>query len=123
MIFSRARAEAPCVLILEDLDSLITDMNRSFFLNEVDGLEDNDGLLLVSAARTGAIQAEAGRRSRWQVERFTRSVESSRVECGRVWWSIGSSSSPSLTRQIGTTNHFDKLDPALSNRPSRFDRK
>jgi hypothetical protein len=47
MIFTRARAEAPCVLILEDLDSLITDQNRSFFLNEVDGLEDNDGLLLV----------------------------------------------------------------------------
>ncbi|WWC58894.1 uncharacterized protein I303_101439 [Kwoniella dejecticola CBS 10117] len=69
-IFSQARAQAPCVLILEDLDSLITDMNRSFFLNEVDGLEDNDGLLL-----------------------------------------------------IGTTNHFDRLDPALSSRPSRFDRK
>ncbi|WWC66134.1 uncharacterized protein I206_100034 [Kwoniella pini CBS 10737] len=69
-IFSQARAQAPCVLILEDLDSLITDMNRSFFLNEVDGLEDNDGSLL-----------------------------------------------------IGTTNHFDRLDPALSNRPSRFDRK
>nr|XP_019049576.1 hypothetical protein I302_03365 [Kwoniella bestiolae CBS 10118]OCF28506.1 hypothetical protein I302_03365 [Kwoniella bestiolae CBS 10118] len=69
-IFARARAEAPCVLVLEDLDSLITDDNRSFFLNEVDGLEDNDGLLL-----------------------------------------------------IGTTNHFDRLDPALSSRPSRFDRK
>jgi hypothetical protein len=33
---------------MEDLDSLINDDNRSFFLNEVDGLEDNDGLLLVS---------------------------------------------------------------------------
>lgn len=38
-IFTRARREAPCLLILEDLDSLITDENRSFFLNEVDGLE------------------------------------------------------------------------------------
>ncbi|KAM0749730.1 P-loop containing nucleoside triphosphate hydrolase protein [Meredithblackwellia eburnea MCA 4105] len=70
LIFERARAEAPCLLVLEDLDSLITENNRSFFLNELDGLEDNDGLLLV-----------------------------------------------------GTTNHFEKLDPALSNRPSRFDRK
>ncbi|ORY84628.1 P-loop containing nucleoside triphosphate hydrolase protein [Leucosporidium creatinivorum] len=70
MIFQRARAEAPCLLVLEDLDSLITEENRSFFLNQVDGIEDNDGLLL-----------------------------------------------------IATTNHFDKLDPALSNRPSRFDRK
>ncbi len=81
-VFSRARAEAPCLLILEDLDSLITDGNRSFFLNEVDGLEDNDGLLLVSRN-------------------------------GRAKFDL----------QIGTTNHFDKLDPALSNRPSRFDRK
>lgn len=46
-IFSRARAEAPCILILEDLDSLVNEKNRSFFLNEVDGLEDNDGILLV----------------------------------------------------------------------------
>jgi transitional endoplasmic reticulum ATPase len=46
-IFERARAEAPCLLVLEDLDSLITDMNRSFFLNEVDGIDGNDGLLLV----------------------------------------------------------------------------
>ena len=50
-IFERARAEAPCVLVLEDLDSLITELNRSFFLNEVDGLEENDGLLLVSCHR------------------------------------------------------------------------
>jgi SpoVK/Ycf46/Vps4 family AAA+-type ATPase len=49
-IFQRARAEAPCVLVLEDINSLITDQNRSFFLNEVDGLEDNDGLLLVLLA-------------------------------------------------------------------------
>jgi len=70
MIFERARQEAPCLLIFEDLDSLITNQNRAFFLNQVDGIEDNDGLLL-----------------------------------------------------IGTTNHFDRLDPALSNRPSRFDRK
>jgi len=56
--------------VLEDLDSLINGQNRSFFLNQVDGLEGNDGLLIV-----------------------------------------------------GTTNHFDMLDPALSGRPSRFDRK
>jgi ATP-dependent 26S proteasome regulatory subunit len=24
---------------------------------------------------------------------------------------------------IGTTNHFEQLDPGLSTRPSRFDRK
>ncbi|KAJ3736527.1 P-loop containing nucleoside triphosphate hydrolase protein [Lentinula guzmanii] len=69
-VFSKARQLAPCVLVLEDLDSLITDRNRSFFLNELDGLEGNDGLLV-----------------------------------------------------LGTTNHFDRLDPGLSTRPSRFDRK
>ncbi len=69
-VFSQARQTAPCCLILEDLDSLINDRNRSYFLNQLDGLEGNDGLLV-----------------------------------------------------IGTTNHFDRLDPGLSSRPSRFDRK
>ncbi|THG98210.1 hypothetical protein EW026_g3932 [Hermanssonia centrifuga] len=69
-VFEKARQLAPCVLILEDLDSLINDNNRSFFLNQLDGIESNDGLLV-----------------------------------------------------IGTTNHLDHIDPALSNRPSRFDRK
>ncbi|KAF9515232.1 hypothetical protein BS47DRAFT_1448999 [Hydnum rufescens UP504] len=69
-IFQKARMMAPSVLVLEDLDSLINDSNRSFFLNELDGLESNDGILV-----------------------------------------------------IGTTNHFDRLDPGVSNRPSRFDRK
>lgn len=69
-VFDKARQLAPCVVILEDLDSLINDRNRSFFLNQLDGLQSNDGLLI-----------------------------------------------------IGTTNHFDRLDPGLSSRPSRFDRK
>ncbi|KAI0082447.1 P-loop containing nucleoside triphosphate hydrolase protein [Panus rudis PR-1116 ss-1] len=68
--FGKARQLSPCVMILEDLDSLINDRNRSFFLNELDGFEGNDGILV-----------------------------------------------------IGSTNHFDRLDPALSGRPSRFDRK
>ena len=69
-VFSKARILAPCVIILEDLDSLINDRNRSFFMNQLDGIAGNDGLLL-----------------------------------------------------IGTTNHMDRLDPGLSTRPSRFDRK
>jgi transitional endoplasmic reticulum ATPase len=36
--------------VFEDIDSLVNDHNRSFFLNEVDGLEDNDGLLMASRA-------------------------------------------------------------------------
>lgn len=69
-VFDKARQLAPCVVVLEDLDSLINNSNRSFFLNQLDGLSGNDGLLI-----------------------------------------------------IGTTNHFDRLDPGLSTRPSRFDRK
>jgi transitional endoplasmic reticulum ATPase len=69
-IFTRARTMAPCVLIFEDLDSLVTNKIRAYFLNEVDGLESNDGICM-----------------------------------------------------IGSTNHLNKLDPAIAKRPSRFDRK
>jgi ATP-dependent 26S proteasome regulatory subunit len=56
--------------VLEDLDSLITRQNRSFFLNEMDGFASNDGILT-----------------------------------------------------LATTNHPERLDPAILERPSRFDRK
>ena len=69
-VFSRARRNAPCILVLEDLDSLIDSKNRSFFLNELDGFASNTGILV-----------------------------------------------------IATTNHPEKLDPAILDRPSRFDRK
>ena len=46
-VFSHARRMAPCVLVLEDLDSLINNNNRSFFLNQLDGLESNDGMLII----------------------------------------------------------------------------
>jgi len=69
-IFSKARKMAPCLLILEDLDSMLVEKVRSCFLNEVDGLKLNDGILM-----------------------------------------------------IGSTNHLKRLDPAISKRPSRFDRK
>jgi SpoVK/Ycf46/Vps4 family AAA+-type ATPase len=70
MIFTKARQEAPCYLVFEDLDSLVSDAVRSFFLNQVDGIAKNDGILMV-----------------------------------------------------GSTNHLDQLDPGISKRPSRFDRK
>ena len=69
-IFGKARQEAPCYLVFEDLDSIVSDSIRSYFLNEVDGLKSNDGILMV-----------------------------------------------------GSTNHLDRLDPGISKRPSRFDRK
>jgi AAA+ superfamily predicted ATPase len=69
-IFQKARAMAPCLLIFEDLDSMVTPKTRSYFLNEVDGLESNEGILM-----------------------------------------------------IGSTNYLEMLDPSITERPSRFDRK
>ncbi|KAK5627964.1 hypothetical protein RRF57_003679 [Xylaria bambusicola] len=69
-IFKKARQYAPCYLVFEDLDSIVSDGVRSYFLNEVDGLKANDGIFM-----------------------------------------------------IGSTNHLDRLDPGISKRPSRFDRK
>ena len=48
-IFEKARETAPCLLVLEDLDSLVTENARSYFLNEVDGLEQNNGILMVGS--------------------------------------------------------------------------
>ena len=69
-VFERARGLTPCVLVLEDLDTLIDDENRSFFLNQLDGFEQNHGLIV-----------------------------------------------------LATTNYPDRIDPAIIDRPSRFDRK
>jgi len=48
-IFAKARQEAPCYLVFEDLDSLVTDQVRSFFLNAIDGLSENEGILMVGS--------------------------------------------------------------------------
>ncbi|KAE8225620.1 hypothetical protein CF319_g1657 [Tilletia indica] len=69
-LFAKARSSAPCLLVLEDLDSMVDSKARAFFLNELDGFQANEGVLI-----------------------------------------------------LGTTNHADKLDDALLNRPSRFDQK
>lgn len=69
-VFRRARRTTPCLLILEDLDTLVDGQSLSFFLNELDGFADNDGLVT-----------------------------------------------------IASTNHPERLDPAILSRPSRFDRK
>jgi transitional endoplasmic reticulum ATPase len=38
---------SPCMLILEDIDTIVTPSTRSYFFNEVDGLENNDGIFMV----------------------------------------------------------------------------
>lgn len=69
-VFEKARAATPCLLVFEDLDSLVKEKVRSFFLNEVDGIADNNGIMI-----------------------------------------------------IGSTNYLGRLDPSITQRPSRFDRK
>ncbi len=48
-IFMKARQTAPCLLLFEDVDSLVTNQVRSYFLNEVDGIEDNHGILMIGS--------------------------------------------------------------------------
>lgn len=48
-VFGKAREFAPCYLVFEDLDSIINDSVRSYFLNEVDGLKSNDGIFMVGS--------------------------------------------------------------------------
>jgi AAA+ superfamily predicted ATPase len=69
-IFRRARMTASCLLVLEDLDSMVDDNNRAFLLNELDGFQSNRGVVV-----------------------------------------------------LATTNHPEKLDSSILDRPSRFDRK
>ncbi|PNS17771.1 hypothetical protein CAC42_3166 [Sphaceloma murrayae] len=69
-VFAFARRCSPCMLIFEDIETIINEHTRSYFLNEVDGLESNDGILMVAS-----------------------------------------------------TNYLERLDPGITKRPSRFDRK
>ena len=69
-VFERARMKTPSIVVLEDLDSMIDNNNRSFFLNELDGFQSNAGVIV-----------------------------------------------------LATTNHPQKLDTSILDRPSRFDRK
>ncbi|KAK5109065.1 hypothetical protein LTR62_007521 [Meristemomyces frigidus] len=48
-IFTMARRTAPCYLVFEDLDSIVSDNVRSYFLNAVDGIQKNDGILMVGS--------------------------------------------------------------------------
>jgi transitional endoplasmic reticulum ATPase len=52
-IFAMARQRAPCVLVFEDLDALITTRTRSYFLNEVDGITANDGVCMIASTNHG----------------------------------------------------------------------
>ncbi len=59
----------PAIIVIEDIDSIITDYNRSELLNVLDGVDVKSGIFF-----------------------------------------------------IGTTNYYEKIDPAFMNRSGRFDR-
>ncbi len=48
-IFDQARRMTPCLLVMEDIDTIVTPQTRSYFFNEVDGLENNSGLLMLAS--------------------------------------------------------------------------
>jgi len=47
-IYDRAHEEAPCVVLIEDLDSQIDRSSRTVFLNILDGFDHNDGILTIA---------------------------------------------------------------------------
>ena len=49
-IFERARRLAPCILAFEDMDGMVNHGNRSVFLNELDGFQNNEGLLIIASS-------------------------------------------------------------------------
>ena len=49
-IFERARKLSPCILVFEDIDGFINEHNRTVFLNEMDGFQSNDGLLVIASS-------------------------------------------------------------------------
>lgn len=58
-IFNKARREAPCILVLEDIDTLVEGETRSFMLNQLDGIEPNDGILVIGTANDASKLDEA----------------------------------------------------------------
>ena len=48
-VFTMARQMAPCLLIFEDIDTIVNINTRAYFFNEVDGLESNDGIMMVAS--------------------------------------------------------------------------
>src|SRR5262245_11202454 len=49
-IFNSARLMKPCLLVLEDIDSMVSREVRTYFLNEMDGVSPNDGIFIIGSA-------------------------------------------------------------------------
>ena len=75
-IFKKARENSPCLLVLEDIDSIVTEHTKSTFLNELDGLQDNDGIMLIASTNYRT----------WQYSTFLKSENANRSP-GPKWTS------------------------------------
>jgi SpoVK/Ycf46/Vps4 family AAA+-type ATPase len=87
-IFTKARQMAPCMLIFEDIDSLVTPFVRSYFLNAVDGLESNHGILMIGTTNhlDRLDPGIAKRPSRFDRKYlFALPVRSERVQYAQYW--------------------------------------
>jgi transitional endoplasmic reticulum ATPase len=87
-IFMKARQMAPCMLIFEDIDSLVNPSVRSYFLNAVDGLESNHGILMIGS--TNHLErldpGIAKRPSRFDRKYFfAMPIRSERVQYAQYW--------------------------------------
>lgn len=48
-VFAHARSNSPCLLIMEDIETIVMKETRSYFFNEVDGLASNNGILMLAS--------------------------------------------------------------------------
>lgn len=49
VVFAQARRMAPCLVVMEDIETIVTHRTRSYFFNEVDGLANNGGILMLAS--------------------------------------------------------------------------
>lgn len=50
MVFSRAREMSPCLLIFEDIDGFMDKASRNILLNELDGFNNNEGIVVMASS-------------------------------------------------------------------------
>ncbi|EJC98773.1 P-loop containing nucleoside triphosphate hydrolase protein [Fomitiporia mediterranea MF3/22] len=117
-IFDHARSHAPCILVIEDIDSLLSASVRSLFLNELDGLAQNEGILTIATTNHPEQIDDAilNRPSRFDVKYdFGLPISSLRTTYALKWIrkivSIGSSPGSSAKK---TTVKFERSDTDLA---------
>ncbi|KAL1622969.1 hypothetical protein SLS56_008507 [Neofusicoccum ribis] len=112
-IFTKARQAAPCLLLFEDVDSLVKEEVRSYFLNEIDGLENNDGILMIGSTNNREFNIRV-RPSRFDRKyRFkTPSLEERVRYCD--WWRSKFADNPDLQTDATVSERVAELTEGFS---------